>query len=80
MRGPPKKMKHDIDMNKTIDLTFKLNILYSNMHKNKVDRMENHHILYFDSTFNTNYNNLKGKPISYKIYWHLKRNNIICKY
>jgi hypothetical protein len=29
MHRPPKKMKHDIDMNKTIDLTFKLDILYS---------------------------------------------------
>ncbi len=37
MHKPPKKMKHDIDMNKTIDLTFKLDILYSNMHKYKVD-------------------------------------------
>jgi hypothetical protein len=33
MRRPPKKMKHDIDMSKTINLTFKLDILYSNMHK-----------------------------------------------
>jgi len=28
MRKPPKKMKHDIDMSKTINLTFKLVILY----------------------------------------------------
>jgi hypothetical protein len=48
MRKPPKKMKHDIDMNKTINLTRKLDILYSNMHKYKVDRMENHCIQYFD--------------------------------
>jgi hypothetical protein len=40
MHKPPKKMKHDIDMNKTIDLTFKLDILYSNMHKYKVDIMK----------------------------------------
>jgi hypothetical protein len=33
-------MKHDIDMSKIVDLTFKLDILYSNMHKYKVDRME----------------------------------------
>jgi hypothetical protein len=72
-------MKHDIDMSKTINLTFKLVVLYSNMHKYKVDRMENHYIQYFDSTFNTCYNNLKGKPTSYKKYWYLKRNNMICK-
>ncbi len=40
MRRPPKKMKHDIDMSKTINLTFKLVILYSNMHKYKVDNNE----------------------------------------
>ncbi len=28
MRKPRKKMKHDIDMSKTINLTFKLVILY----------------------------------------------------
>ncbi len=50
MRRLPKKMKHDIDMSKTTNLTFKLNILYSNMHEYKVDRMENHYIQYFDST------------------------------
>jgi len=33
-------MKHDIVMNKKINLTFKLDILYSNMHKYKVDRMK----------------------------------------
>jgi hypothetical protein len=30
-------MKHNIDMSKTINLTFKLDILYLNMHKYKVD-------------------------------------------
>jgi hypothetical protein len=35
-------MKHDIDMSKT----FKLVILYLNMHKYKADRMENHYIQY----------------------------------
>ncbi len=79
MRRPPKKMKHDIDMNKTINLTFKLVILYSNMHKYTVNRMENHYLQYFDSASSTCYNNLKGKPISYKKYWYLKRNNMICK-
>jgi hypothetical protein len=79
LHRPPKKMKHDIDMNKTINLTFKLVILYSNMHKYKVDKMENHYIQYFDSTFSTIYNNFKGKPTSYKKYCYLKRNNMICK-
>jgi hypothetical protein len=59
MCKPPKKMKHDIDMNKTINLTFKLDILYSNMHKYKVDKMENHYIQYFDSTSSICYNNFK---------------------
>ncbi len=68
-------MKHD----KTFNLTFKLVILYSNMHKYKVDRMENYYIQYFVSNFSTSYNNLKGKPTSYKKYWYLKRNNMICK-
>jgi hypothetical protein len=68
MHRPPKKMKHDIDMGTTINLTFKLDILYSNMHKYKVDRMENHYIQIFDSTSSTCYNNLKGKPTSYKKY------------
>jgi predicted GIY-YIG superfamily endonuclease len=76
MRKPPKKMKHDIDMNKTINLTRKLDILYSNMHKYKVDRMENHYIQYFDNTFSTCCNNLKRKPTSYKKYWYLKKNLI----
>jgi hypothetical protein len=40
MRKPPKKIKHDIDMNKTIDLTIKLDVSYSNMCKYKVDRMK----------------------------------------
>ncbi len=31
------------------------------------------------SIFSTCYNNLKGKPTSYKKYWYLKRNNMICK-
>jgi hypothetical protein len=66
MRKPPKKMKHDIDMRKTINLTFKLVILYSNMHKYKVDKMKNHYIQYFDNTFSTSYNIIKGKPTSYK--------------
>jgi len=66
MHRPCKKMKHDIDMNKTIKLTFKLIILYSNMHKYKVNRMENLYIQYFDSTSRTSYNNLKGKPTSFK--------------
>jgi hypothetical protein len=66
-------------MSKTINLTFKLLILYSNVHKHKVDRMENHYIPYFDNTFSIGYNNLKGKPTSYKTYWYLKRNNMICK-
>jgi hypothetical protein len=79
MCRPPKKMKHGINMSKTINLTFKLVILYSNMHKYKVDKMENHYIQYFDSTSNTCYNNIKGKPTSYKKYWYLKRNNMICK-
>ncbi len=79
MHRPLKKMKHDINVSKTINLTFKLVILYSNMHMYKVDRMENHYIQYFDSTFSTGYNNFKGKPISYKNYWYLKRNNMICK-
>ncbi len=70
-------MKHDIDMNKTINITFKLVILYSNTHK--VNKMKNHYFQYFDSTFSTSYNNLKGKPTSYKKYWYLKRNNMICK-
>jgi hypothetical protein len=61
-------MKHDINMSKTINLTFKLIILYSNMHKYKVDRMENLYIQYFDSNFKTSYNNLKGKPTSFKKY------------
>ncbi len=68
MHRPPKKMKHDIEINKTINLTFKLDILYSNMHKYKVDRMETHYIQYFDSTSSAGYNNLKGKPTSYKKY------------
>jgi hypothetical protein len=68
MCRPPKKMKHGIDMSKTFNLTFKLVILYSNMHKYKVDRMKNHYIQYFDSTSSTSYNNLKGKPTSYKKY------------
>ncbi len=68
MHKPPKKMKHDIDMSKIINLTFKLVSLYSNMHKYKVDRMENHYIQYFDNTFSTSYHNLKGKPTSYKKY------------
>jgi hypothetical protein len=72
-------MKHDFDMSKTINLTFKFVILYSNMHKYEVDRMENHYIQYFDDTSSTCYNNLKGKPTSYKKYWYLKRNNMICK-
>jgi len=76
MRKPPKKMKHDIDMNKTINLTRKLDILYSNMHKYKVDRMENHYIQYFDNTFSTCCNNLKRKTTSYKKYWYLKKNLI----
>ncbi len=49
------------------------------MHKYKVDRMENHYIQYFDSTFSTCYNNLKGKPTTYKEYWYFKMNNMICK-
>ncbi len=49
MCRPPKKMKHDINMSKTTNLTFKLVILYLNMHKYKVDIMENHYIHYFDS-------------------------------
>jgi hypothetical protein len=80
MRKPPKKMKHDIDMSKTINLIFKLIILYSNIHKYKVGRMENHYIQYFDSTSNIGYNNLKGKPTSYKKNWYLKKNNMICKF
>ncbi len=40
MCRPLKKMKDDIDMKKIINLTFKLDILYSNMHKYKVDRMK----------------------------------------
>jgi hypothetical protein len=79
MHRPPKKMKHDIEMNKTVNLTFKLDILYSNMHKYKVDRMETHYIQNLDSTSSAGYNNLKGKPTSYKKYWYLKRNNMICK-
>jgi hypothetical protein len=79
MRKPPKKMKHDIDMNKTINLTFKLDILYSNMHKYKVHKMENHYIQYFDSTSSICYNNFKRKPTSDKKYWYLIKNNIICK-
>ncbi len=79
MPRPLKKMKHDIDMNKTINLTFKQVILYSNMHKYKVDKMENHYIQYFDNTSSTCYNNLKGEHTSYKKYWYLKRNNMICK-
>jgi len=58
MHRPPKKMKHDIEMKKTVNLTFKLDILYSNMHKYKVDRMETHYIQYFDSTSSAGYNNL----------------------
>jgi hypothetical protein len=79
MCKPPKKMKHDIDMNKTINQTFKLVILYSNMHKYKVDRMENHHIQYFDNTFSTCDNKFKEKLTSYKKYLYLKRKNMICK-
>jgi hypothetical protein len=79
MSRPPKKMKHDVDMNKTINLTFNLVILYSNVHMYKVDKMENHYIQYFDGTSNTCYDNLKGKLTSYKKYWYLKRNNMICK-
>jgi hypothetical protein len=48
-------MKHDIDMNYN-NLIFKLDILYSNMHKYKVNRMENHYIQYFDNVFNIGYN------------------------
>ncbi len=76
---PLKKMKHDIDMNKKINLTFKLVILYSNMHKYKVDRIKNHYIQYFDNTSSICYNNFKRKPTSYQKYWYLKRNNMICK-
>jgi len=72
-------MKHDIDVSKTINLTFKLVILYSNMHKYKVNRMKNHYIRYLDSASSTCYNNLIRKPTSYKKYWYLKRNNMICK-
>ncbi len=68
MHRPRKKMKHDINMSKTINLTFKLIILYSNMHKYKADRMENLYIQYFNSTSKTCYNNLKGKPTSFKKY------------
>ncbi len=68
MRRPHKKMKHDIDMSKTINLTFKLIILYSNMHKYKADKMENLYIQCFDSTFRTGYINFKGKPTSFKKY------------
>jgi hypothetical protein len=79
MRKPPKKMKHDIDMNKTINLTRKLDILYSNMHKYKVDRMENHYIQYFDNTFSTCYNNLKKKTyIIQKVLVFEKELDIIC--
>jgi hypothetical protein len=49
MHRPPKKMKHAINMNKITNLTFKLFILYSNMHKYRVDKMEHHYIQYFDS-------------------------------
>ncbi len=66
MRRPPKKMKHDINMSKIINLTCKLVILYSNMHKYKVGRMENYYIQYFDNTSSTCYNNFEGKPTSYK--------------
>jgi hypothetical protein len=79
MRRPPNKIKHDIDMSKTINLTFKLVILYSNIQKYKVDTTKNHYIQYFDSTFSTSYNNIKGKTTSYKKYWYLKKNNMICK-
>jgi hypothetical protein len=79
MRKPPKKMKHDINMSKTINLTFKLVILYSNIHKYKVDKMENHYIQYFDNTSSIGYNNIKEKPTSYQKYWYLKRNNMIYK-
>jgi predicted GIY-YIG superfamily endonuclease len=40
MCRPFEKMKDDIDMKKIINLTFKMDILYSNMHKYKVDRMK----------------------------------------
>jgi hypothetical protein len=48
------------------------------MHKYKVDRMES-------QTFNIlivplGYNNLKGKTTSYKKFWYLKMNKMICKY
>jgi len=36
MHKTPKKMKHDINMSKTINLTFKLVILYSNMHSTRL--------------------------------------------
>ncbi len=49
------------------------------MHKYKVDKIETHYIQYFDSSSNAGYNNLKRKPTSYKKYWYLKRNNMICK-
>ncbi len=68
MRRPHKKMKHDIDMSKTINLTFKLIILYSNMHKYKADKMENLYIQCFDNTSRIGYNNLKRKPTSFKKY------------
>jgi hypothetical protein len=61
-------MKHDIDMSKTINLTFKSIILYSHMHKYKAAIKENLYIQYFDSTSKTCYNNLKGKPTSFKKY------------
>ncbi len=56
-------------------------LLYSNIHKYKVDRMEKRCIQHFDSTSSTCYNNLKRirKPTSYKKYWYLKRKNMICK-
>ncbi len=71
MGKSPKKMKHNIDMSKIINLTFKLVILDSNIHKYKVDKMENHYIQYFDNTSSIG-NNLKRKPTSYKKYLYLK--------
>jgi hypothetical protein len=57
---------------------FTLDILYSNVNKYKVDRMETHCIQHFNNTSNTHCSNFKGNPlIKYKKYWYMKRNKII---
>ncbi len=56
-----------IDIRKLVHVMFTLDILYLNVNKYKVDRMETHCIQHFNNTSNTRCNNFKGNPlIKYK--------------